>query len=39
MIEHKDIVISGGGIAGLVAAVAFGNAGLDVLCVEQRPQS
>ena len=34
MIEHKDIVISGGGIAGLVAAVAFGNAGLDVLCVE-----
>ena len=34
MIDHKDIVISGGGIAGLVAAVAFGDAGFDVLCVD-----
>ncbi len=34
MIEHKDIVISGGGIAGLVAAAAFGDAGFDVLCVD-----
>jgi 2-octaprenyl-6-methoxyphenol hydroxylase len=37
MIDHKDIVISGGGIAGLVAAVAFGDAGFDVLCVDPTP--
>jgi 2-octaprenyl-6-methoxyphenol hydroxylase len=36
MIEHKDIVISGGGIAGLVAAAAFGDAGFDVLCVDPK---
>ena len=29
-----DILISGGGIAGLVAAVAFGQAGYSVLCVD-----
>ncbi|MDJ0820624.1 MAG: UbiH/UbiF family hydroxylase [Paracoccaceae bacterium] len=29
-----DIVISGGGIAGLAAAAAFGAAGVDVLCVD-----
>ena len=34
MVDQKDIVISGGGIAGLVAAVAFGDAGFDVLCVD-----
>ena len=34
MIDSKDIVISGGGVAGLVAATAFGDAGFDVLCVE-----
>ena len=37
MIVRKDIVISGGGIAGLVAAVAFGDAGFDVLCVDPTP--
>ena len=37
MIDHKDIVISGGGIAGLVAAVAFGDAGFDVLCIDPTP--
>ena len=37
MVDHKDIVISGGGIAGLVAAVAFGDAGFDVLCVDPKP--
>ena len=37
MIETKDVVISGGGIAGLVAATAFGDAGFDVLCVEPNP--
>lgn len=29
-----DIFISGGGVAGLIAAVAFGDAGFSVLCVE-----
>ncbi|TCS62411.1 2-octaprenyl-6-methoxyphenol hydroxylase [Primorskyibacter sedentarius] len=29
-----DILISGGGIAGLVAAAAFGEAGFSVLCVD-----
>ena len=27
MIERKEIVISGGGLAGLIAAAAFGNSG------------
>lgn len=29
-----DILISGGGIAGLTAAAAFGTAGFDVICVD-----
>jgi 2-octaprenyl-6-methoxyphenol hydroxylase len=32
--DKVDILISGGGIAGLTAACAFGNAGLSVLCVD-----
>ena len=32
-----DIVISGGGIAGLTAAAAFGAAGFDVLCCDPAP--
>ncbi|MFW2542517.1 UbiH/UbiF family hydroxylase [Primorskyibacter sp. 2E107] len=32
-----DIVISGGGIAGLTAAAAFAHAGFDVLCVDPAP--
>lgn len=32
-----DILISGGGIAGLTAAVAFGQAGFDVICVDPAP--
>ena len=32
--NYKDIIISGGGIAGLSAAVAFGQAGFEVLCVD-----
>lgn len=32
-----DIVISGGGIAGLAAAAAFGANGFDVLCVDPTP--
>ncbi|MEC3861048.1 UbiH/UbiF family hydroxylase [Mesobacterium sp. TK19101] len=32
-----DIVISGGGIAGLTAAAAFGTQGFNVLCVDPAP--
>lgn len=32
-----DILISGGGIAGLTAAAAFGNAGFRVICVDPAP--
>lgn len=32
-----DILIAGGGIAGLAAAAAFGAAGFDVLCVDPAP--
>lgn len=32
-----DVIISGGGIAGLTAAVAFAHAGFDVLCVDPTP--
>ncbi len=33
----SDIVISGGGVAGLTAACAFGTAGFSVLCVDPAP--
>ena len=32
-----DILISGGGIAGLTAAAAFGSAGFNVVCVDPTP--
>ena len=32
-----DIVISGGGVAGLTAAAAFGTAGFSVICVDPEP--
>ena len=32
-----DIIVSGGGIAGLTAAAAFGNQGFSVLCVDPSP--
>lgn len=35
--ETIDILISGGGVAGLSAAVAFGSAGFSVLCVDPNP--
>lgn len=35
--QHCDILISGGGIAGLTAAAAFGTAGFDVICVDPAP--
>ncbi|WP_372571074.1 UbiH/UbiF family hydroxylase [Ruegeria jejuensis] len=37
MTQTCDILISGGGIAGLTAAVAFGTAGFDVICVDPTP--
>ena len=37
MRETTDILISGGGVAGLAAACAFGNAGFRVTCVEPNP--
>ncbi|WP_416915377.1 MAG: UbiH/UbiF family hydroxylase [Roseicyclus sp.] len=36
-IEHTDIFISGGGIAGLIAAAAFGKAGFSVICADPAP--
>lgn len=36
--EHQsDILVSGGGIAGLTAAAAFGAAGFNVICVDPAP--
>lgn len=37
MRETTDILISGGGVAGLTAAAAFGSAGFRVLCVDPTP--
>ncbi len=36
-LQHTDILISGGGVAGLVAAAAFGAAGFSTLCVDPAP--
>ena len=35
--ESADILISGGGVAGLTAAAAFGAAGFSVVCVDPAP--
>lgn len=37
MPDTCDILVSGGGIAGLTTAAAFGSAGFDVLCVDPAP--
>ncbi|WP_299029208.1 UbiH/UbiF family hydroxylase [uncultured Sulfitobacter sp.] len=37
MTNTCDILISGGGIAGLTAAAAFGTAGFSVICVDPTP--
>ena len=37
MNERCDILISGGGLAGLSAALAFGQAGFSVICVDPAP--
>lgn len=34
---RTDILISGGGVAGLTAAAAFGSAGFSVVCVDPEP--
>ncbi len=36
-IEHVDILVAGGGVAGLTAAAAFGSAGYRVVCVDPAP--
>jgi len=36
-VETTDILISGGGVAGLTAAAAFGSAGFRVICVDPAP--
>lgn len=36
-IEDIDILVSGGGIAGLIAAAAFGSEGFSTLCVDPAP--
>ncbi|MFT4013106.1 MAG: UbiH/UbiF family hydroxylase [Paracoccus sp. (in: a-proteobacteria)] len=36
-IQDYDVLISGGGIAGLIAAASFGAAGHSVLCVDPAP--
>lgn len=35
--QSYDIIVSGGGVAGLSAAAAFGSAGFTVLCVDPQP--
>jgi len=35
--ERVDVLVSGGGVAGLTAAAAFGAAGLSVICVDPTP--
>ena len=38
MTDHSvDVVVSGGGIAGMVTAIAFAQAGFDTLCVDPQP--
>jgi 2-octaprenyl-6-methoxyphenol hydroxylase len=37
MREASDILIAGGGVAGLTAAAAFGSAGFRVICVDPDP--
>jgi 2-octaprenyl-6-methoxyphenol hydroxylase len=37
MREMTDILIAGGGVAGLTAACAFGSAGFTVICVDPSP--
>ncbi|WP_288948750.1 UbiH/UbiF family hydroxylase [uncultured Paracoccus sp.] len=36
-IDDTDILVSGGGIAGLITAAAFGSAGRSVICVDPAP--
>ena len=36
-VENCDILVSGGGIAGLITAAAFGSAGYSVICVDPAP--
>jgi len=35
--DRVDVLVSGGGVAGLAAAAAFGSAGFSVICVDPAP--
>lgn len=35
--DRVDVLVSGGGVAGLAAAAAFGSAGFSVICVDPTP--
>ncbi|MFN4099365.1 MAG: UbiH/UbiF family hydroxylase [Pararhodobacter sp.] len=37
MRQQVDVLVSGGGVAGLAAAAAFGSAGYSVICVDPAP--
>ncbi len=37
MRQSVDVLVSGGGVAGLAAAAAFGSAGYSVICVDPAP--
>ena len=36
--RHSDIVVAGGGLAGLIATAAFGKRGYDVVCCDPRSE-
>lgn len=37
MLHQKDILVAGGGVAGLMAAMSFASIGYDVICVDPSP--
>ncbi|MGB0505898.1 MAG: FAD-dependent monooxygenase [Pikeienuella sp.] len=37
--QNTDILVVGGGVAGLTATAAFADAGYDVICVDKAPES
>ena len=36
-IEHNDIIIAGGGLAGMISALAFAQAGFNTVCIDPSP--
>lgn len=39
MMQNTDILVVGGGVAGLTATVAFADAGYNVVCIDKAPES